>query len=181
MSNTVSNNNQKEEIPPVPVVSEEQEIDLIELAGKIWAQRMLIIKERMLIIKVCSIAVVVALIVAFSLPKEYTTTVQLAPESTENASPESTENASKMRNLGGLAAIAGINLNSILEADAISLDLYPDVIQSTPFMLELFPIEVKDIEGTLQTTVYEYIDEHQRSAWWGHIFRAPFFLFWVEL
>jgi len=146
---------------PVPIVHEpeEQEIDLIELAGKIW-------KQRMLIIKICAAAVVLGLIVAFSLPKEYTTTVQLAPESTENTS--------KMGNLGGLAAIAGINLNSVSGSDAISPDLYPDVVQSTPFMLELFPIEVKDIKGTFQTTVYEYIDEYQHTAWWGYILGAPF-------
>ena len=52
---------------------EEQEIDLIELAQKVWA-------DRKLIFKACGIAVVVALVVAFSIPKEYSTTVTLAPE-----------------------------------------------------------------------------------------------------
>ena len=44
---------------------EEQEIDLIELAQKLW-------KERKFLLKGCGIAVVVGLIVAFSIPKEYT-------------------------------------------------------------------------------------------------------------
>ena len=51
----------------------EQEIDLIELAQKIWA-------ERRLMLKVCGIAAIVAIVVAFSIPKEYATTVTLAPE-----------------------------------------------------------------------------------------------------
>ena len=38
---------------------EEQEIDLLELAGKVWA-------ERRLVLKWCGVAVVVALIVGFS-------------------------------------------------------------------------------------------------------------------
>ena len=72
---------------------EEQEIDLIELAQKLW-------KERKFLLKGCGIAVVVGLIVAFSIPKEYTTTVKLAPE---------TQDAAKKSSLGGLAAMAGIN------------------------------------------------------------------------
>ena len=68
---------------------EEQEIDLIELAQKLW-------KERKFLLKGCGIAVVVGLIVAFSIPKEYTTTVKLAPE---------TQDAAKKSSLGGLAAM----------------------------------------------------------------------------
>ena len=56
-----------------PQQSEEQEIDLIELAQKVWA-------ERKLVFKACGIAVIVALVVAFSIPKEYATSVTLAPE-----------------------------------------------------------------------------------------------------
>ena len=59
---------------------EEQEIDLIELAQKLW-------KERKFLLKGCGIAVVVGLIVAFSIPKEYTTTVKLAPETQDAAMP----------------------------------------------------------------------------------------------
>ncbi len=57
--------------------------------------------------------------------------------------------------------------------DAISPELYPDVVQSTPFLLELFPIEVETKNWTLHTTLYDYMDEHQRKAWWGYIISAP--------
>lgn len=137
---------------------EEQEIDLIELAQKLW-------KERKFLLKGCGIAVVVGLIVAFSIPKEYTTTVKLAPE---------TQDAAKKSSLGGLAAMAGINLNAAAGADAISSGLYPVVVQSTPFLLELFPVEVTDKEKELSTTLYDYMSEHQRKAWWGYIVSAPF-------
>lgn len=145
--------------PEQKALGEEQEIDLIELAQYLW-------KERKLLIKACGIAVVVGLVVAFSIPKEYTTTVKLAPE-TEDASK-------KMSSLGGLAAMAGINLNSSMGSDAISPDLYPDVVQSTPFLLELFPVEVTNKKGTLTTSLYDYMDEYQKSTWWGYIVGAPF-------
>lgn len=142
--------------PPVP---EEQEIDLIELAQALW-------KERKFLLRICGIAVLVGLVVAFSLPKEFTTTVKLAPE-TEDATK-------KMSGLGGLAAMAGINLGASAGADAISPDLYPDVVQSTPFLLELFLVEVKDKKGNFSGSLYEYMDEHQRMAWWGYIVKLPF-------
>lgn len=47
---------------------EEQEIDLIELAQKVWASRKLVFKA-------CGIAALVGLVVAFSIPKEYSTSV----------------------------------------------------------------------------------------------------------
>ena len=79
---------------PASSFQEEQEIDLLELAGKVWAGRRLVLKW-------CGIAVVVALVVAFSIPKEYTATVMLAPE---------VENGSRsMGSLSALAGMAGLN------------------------------------------------------------------------
>ena len=143
-----------------PVSSpEEQEIDLLELAGKVWA-------ERRLVLKWCGIAVVVALIVGFSIPKEYTTTVMLAPE-VEGGS----------RSLGGLSALAGmagINVNAGESSDALYPELYPDIVSSVGFTTELFPVFVEDEEGELKTTLYNYLKEEQRSPWWSAILSFPF-------
>ena len=143
-----------------PVSSpEEQEIDLLELAGKVWA-------ERRLVLKWCGVAVVVALIVGFSIPKEYTTTVMLAPE-VEGGS----------RSLGGLSALAGmagINMNAGESSDALYPELYPDIVSSVGFTTELFPVSVEDEEGELKTTLYNYLKEEQRSPWWSAILSFPF-------
>lgn len=143
-----------------PVSSpEEQEIDLLELAGKVWA-------ERRLVLKWCGVAVVVALVVGFSIPKEYTTTVMLAPE-VEGGS----------RSLGGLsslAGMAGINVNAGESSDALYPELYPDIVSSVGFTTELFPVFVEDEEGELKTTLYNYLKEEQRSPWWSAILSFPF-------
>lgn len=138
--------------------NEEQEIDLIELAKQLWA-------ERKFLLKCCGVAVIAGLVVAFSIPKEYTTTVKLAPEVSDPSK--------KMGGLGGLAAMAGINLNSQMGTDAISPDLYPDVVSSIPFLLELFPVEVKDKEDELNTTLYAYMQDYQKMAWWGYLIGIP--------
>lgn len=138
---------------------EEQEIDLLELARKVWA-------DRKLVLKWCGIAAVVGLVVAFSIPKEYTTNVTIAPESTSGS-----------RSMGGLSALAGmagINLNAGSSADALSPDLYPDIVSSVAFTTELFDVPVRDADGELQTTVYDYLQEHQCSPWWSTVISLPF-------
>lgn len=142
-----------------------QEIDLIELFQKLW-------KKRYFLLKCGGIAAVVGFIIAFSIPKEYETKAKLAPESSDLSKG--------MGNLGGLAAIAGINLKQGTGADAISPDLYPDVVKSTPFLLELFPIKVTTKDKKLTISLYDYILDHQRQAWWGYVTGAPFKLLgWI--
>lgn len=136
---------------------QEEEIDLLELALKVWA-------ERRWILKCCGYAVIVGLVIAFSIPKEYTTSVMIAPEASDN----------KGGNLSSLASLAGISLNTSSGADAIYPDLYPDIVSSTPFVTGLFDVPVQDIDGEINTTLYDYMNEHQRSAWWSYIISAPF-------
>lgn len=137
---------------------QEEEIDLLELAFKVWA-------ERRWILKCCGYAVIVGLVIAFSIPKEYTATATIAPELSDSKSGGG---------LSSLAAMAGFNINTSSGADAIYPDLYPDIVSSTPFITGLFNIPVKDLEGKIDTTLYCYLDEHQRSPWWSAITSAPF-------
>lgn len=136
----------------------EKDIDIIAIARYLWSKRKLLLKSS-------AIAVLVALIVAFSIPKEYTTTVKLMPE-TNNP-------VNKMGNLGGLAAIAGVDLGNSTSQDAISPELYPDVVHSTPFLLELFPGQVTNKKKTISVSLFNYLSEYQRDAWWSYIIKAP--------
>lgn len=138
---------------------EEQEIDLMELAMKLWA-------ERKMILKWCGWAALVGLIVAFSIPKEYESTVTLAPELNKGRSISG--------GMAALAGMAGINLGGSSSADALSPELYPDIVKSVPFSVEMFDVKVTDKEGELNTTLYEYLKEDQKQAWWGYITAAPF-------
>ncbi len=144
----------------IPENPAEEEIDLLELARKIWA-------ERRLVLRWCGIAVVAALVVGFSIPKEYTTTVMLAPETTDTRSGSG--------NLGALASMAGINLGGVGSgADAVYPDLYPDVVASVPFSVGLFKVQVTNRKGDLQTDLYTYMREEMRAPWWSAIIRLPF-------
>lgn len=154
----MQNMSEENNVNTTPQKTEEQEIDLIELAQKVWAERKLVFKS-------CGIAVLIGLVVAFSIPKEYSTSVTLAPE---------TGGKSGGGSMGALAAMAGINIGGSSGEDALSPELYPDIVRSTPFLLELFDVKVIDKKGKLNTTLYNYLDEHQRAPWWSAIISAPF-------
>lgn len=134
-----------------------QEIDLLELAQKLWV-------ERRLIFKWCAIGAVAALIIAFSIPKEYTTTIKLAPEVNDAKGGAGS--------LGSLASLAGINTSGG-GSDAVYPDLYPDIMASVPFATGLFDVPVTDSTGELHTTVRDYIDNETSSPWWSFILSLP--------
>ena len=137
--------------------TEEQEIDLLELAQKLW-------RRRKSFYKTCGIAVVVALVVAFSIPKEYAVTVTLSPESGESSGS----------NLGGIASMMGVNLGSGDGADALNITLFPDILSSNPFALELYgmPVTVEDGEETTSMPLNEYM-ESQSKPWWSWLMSLP--------
>ena len=137
---------------------ENQEIDLMELAQRVWA-------ERKLIFKWCGIAALIGLIIGFSIPREYSSSVRLAPEAA---------NSNMGGNMNALAAMAGINMGVSRGGDALSPNLYPDIVSSTPFLIELFSVQVEDIDGEIKTSVFDYISEHQKSPWWNIVMSAPF-------
>ncbi|QIK54150.1 chain-length determining protein [Dysgonomonas sp. HDW5B] len=138
-------------------ISSEEELDLIDLGKKLWL-------KRKFILKVSLVGLVVGVVVAFSIPKEYTTTVILAPEA--NA-------GSTTGNAGALAAMAGINLSGNAPDGDIAPELYPYIIESTPFIMGLFNVRVQDLDNEVDTTLYFYIKDEQRSAWWSKIMKLP--------
>lgn len=140
-------------------IDKKQQIDLVSILRTIWVRRKFVLK-------VFGISVIIGLVVAFSQPKEYTTQVLMAPEvSTKGASG----------NLGMLASMAGINISGSSTGEALSPELYPNIVKSTPFLLDLLPIKVEvEKQANQQMTLYNYMEDHQNKAWWGHILTFPF-------
>ena len=135
-----------------------QEIEIIQLIRLIWHNRKVIIKWSL-------IGACIGLIIGFSIPKEYTTTVKLSPE-TQGAK-------SSLGSFSSLASMAGINLNSMNTMDAVYPELYPDVVSSIPFLTNLFSVPVSDQEGELQTVLYDYIFDYTRTSWWNEVLSWP--------
>lgn len=138
---------------------EEKEIDLLELAMKLWQQ-----KKKIGIW--CLIGAVVGLVVAFSIPREYTTEVKLAPEINGNQKAGGS--------LGAMAAMVGLGGAGNTGNDAVNPTLYPDVVQSVPFLVGLFDVPVKEKKGDKTIPLREYMEEDQKAAWWSVVMGLPF-------
>ena len=136
------------------------EIDIMELVRKL-------LKSWKLIAIYCGVAAVIGLVVGFSIPKEYTVNAKLAPE---------VASKSGGGQLSSLAAMAGINLGSMSTTDAVSPDLYPEIVSSTPFMVDLFslPVEFEYKDAVVNTDLYDYMQNYTKSPWWGAVISAPF-------
>lgn len=135
---------------------DEMQIDWLGMLKKVW-------DGRMFILKCCILGIIVGLIAAFSIPKEYSTSVNLASES----------GASGAGGLSSLAAMAGINISSSRSSEALTPDLYPNIVNSTPFTLELFNTQVTSLDGKLNTNLYDYLHDNVKVAWWTYIIATP--------
>ncbi|MBN1181139.1 MAG: chain-length determining protein [Bacteroidales bacterium] len=132
------------------------EIDIRKLIHELWI-------NRRLLIRIIALALAIGLIVALSIPGEYTCIVKMAPEN----------NKSSMSNVMSLAAIAGINLGTE-NTDGINLSIYPDIVYSIPFISELIKMQVLDTKADEISNLYQYLDKKIKEPWWKTIIKLPF-------
>ena len=138
--------------------SEENEINLLALACRLWERKIFILKAIL-------VGIVVGLVIAFSIPKEYTTTVVLISDS---------QSSGVAGSMSSLASLAGINIGGASGGDLLaSPDLYPDIFKSTSFLKGLFDIPLIDPEHNVDTTFYSYLLNDQKQPWWSYILAAP--------
>lgn len=122
-----------------------------------------IIAIRKTLYKAAGVGVVLGIIIALSIPKQYTVTVSLSPEM--NGDKASGGPASLASSFLGGGATSSSN-------DALNLTLAPNIVSSTPFVLDLFDTRVQTLDGEQDTTLVAYLDE-QKSPWFSYIIKAP--------
>ena len=107
----------------------EDEIDLIQLAKTLWDGRRTVIRTTI-------IFMVIGFLVAIFSAKEYTASTTMMPQSADGKKLGGS--------LGGLAAMAGINLGG-MGGSEIAPTLYPKIVYSIPFQKELMqtPLTIK--------------------------------------
>ena len=134
---------------------EELEIDLMDLLRKV-------IGIRKKIYKAAGIGLVIGVIVAISIPKQYTVEVTLSPEMGNNKG-------------GGLSGLAASFLGSGVTmgdgTDALNASLSADIVSSTPFLLELSAMDIPVTKNEVMT-LNTYLDE-ETSPWWSYVIGFP--------
>ena len=137
-----------ENTKPTPPVADD-EIDLIALAKMFWAGRGIMFKS----ILICGI---LGFLIAIFSAKEFVATTIMVPSGNDGASK-----VGGLAGLGGLAAMAGINLNTSSSGSDLSPTIYPQIIASVPFQLELMntPLTFSGINEPV--TLFDYYTKIQ--------------------
>lgn len=107
------------------------------------------------------VAFVLSALLIVCIPRYYRCYVTMAPEVSVMGGGT----------LSDMAASFGINIgsSSTSGSDAILPDLYPDVVASTAFLVKLADVKVATYDGTVRTTYYNYLKDHQKQPWWGSV------------
>jgi uncharacterized protein involved in exopolysaccharide biosynthesis len=136
-----------------PVIKEQ---DLLELLSTLVANKRFIIRFTLIFFAF-------GILLTFTSVKKYTVEVMVAPESSETNTLAG--------NLGSLASMVGIDLGSS-SGDAIYPLLYPEIVNSLPFLSSMMNVRVTTEEG-IDTTYSYYQAELQKKFWFGEILKAP--------
>lgn len=113
--------------------------------------------------KAAAVGVVLGILIALGTPKQYTVSITLSPEMGSSKSGS------------GLASMAASFLGGSIGSDspdALNATLTPDIVTSTPFLMELFDARVVSQDKQIDTTFTAYLDE-QKSSWMGYVLKAP--------
>ena len=144
---------------------EDNEKEILDSDGKLDLTRIFkILKKYWWMIALnCLIIGVIAALLIVEEPRTYTASVKLAPEA--SAAPAG-------GSLASLASSFGVDIGTISSSDAIRPELYPDLVSSTDFLIDLFKLPVKTLDGNIYTDYYTYLKKYQRSSWWKKELKA---------
>jgi len=124
----------------------ELDIDLIGITKTLWSDRLVIFKS----IIICA---VLGILVAILTPDEYTAKSILVPQlKTDSQS-----------GLSGLAALAGINVGISQSSSEVSPLIYPLIIKSIPFQLDLLSTPLQFKNSPTPITYLEYITSERNN------------------
>ncbi len=122
-----------------------------QVIKKLWA-------HKRLFIKVWIITFVLSVIYIFPKPRIYSANTLLAPEMS---------NGEQTGSLSALASSFGFNLGAGATVDAIYPELYPELMSSKNFIVSLFDIQVKTLDGEVDTDLYTYLTKYQKKAFYS--------------
>ena len=135
---------------------QEEEIDILALVMRLW-------EKKWFIVKVTCIFAVLGVFVAIFSPKEYTASCVVVPETKGGAFSGGS--------LGGLAAMAGINLGAASGGEMLSPLMYDKLIKNIDLRKELMqtPINWEEYEEPVTILDYYTNPEYKRSSVLGSI------------
>ncbi len=125
-----------------------------------------LLKNKKSLIIYALIGFVIGIVVAKSIPKEFTSTTIFTIKS----------NDTQLGKMSGIASFMGVNLANTSNVEVFTPNIYQDVMSSTSFIRDIWQIEVEDSVRNIKTNFFDYLDQHTKEPWWNHIAKSPFYL-----
>jgi LPS O-antigen subunit length determinant protein (WzzB/FepE family) len=129
-----------------PISDEEDSIDLIAIAKTLWNGRITILIALL-------VGAIFGVVVALSTPNVYTATSIMVPQTGGKSSS----------GLSSLASLAGVDLG-MAESAELSPIIYPKIVNSIPFKLELMQTKVNFSKYDHPITLYDYFTAKQKPT-----------------
>lgn len=129
-----------------------KEIDVIGIIKKVWSAK------TSLYISIC-VSAIIGIVVALNTPKDYTSTVVLAPELSSGGLGMSSS-------LSDMASTFGIDLGSKSSIDAIYPEIYPEIFASSDFVKQMFNIRVQQMNSNQVKTLKEHLLKDNKIPFW---------------
>lgn len=127
----------------------EEVLDLGAVVKKIW-------QGRKLFYIVLPIVVVLSCLHILTVPRYYTTSIELAPE---------LDQPSMGGSLSSIASSFGFDLSDLQSSDAITPLLYPDLMDDNMFVVDMFGIKIKTSKESINTDYYTYLKKFSKHDW----------------
>ena len=124
------------------------EIDILEILKKLWGERKIIFWS-------IGVSAILGLIVGFTSPKQYKVVTTMLPQS---------EDGGGMGNFSSLAAIAGFDINLSDNGSEISPVIFPQIVESEPFLLELMHTKYNFKKLNRPVSLFDYMTKYEKPG-----------------
>ncbi len=137
-----------QEIPQEQYQAEEEEINLLPIIRTM-------LKSWKTIAIAVGIGLVLGLLAALTMKRQYTVTAVMVPQLSSSSS--------RAASLGSLAALAGFSLNATPTAELSPL-IYPQIVSSVPFRKELLytPLHFSKVDTLIN--IFDYYQEYEKPS-----------------
>lgn len=98
----------------------------------------------------------IGVFVAINTPNEYVSQVQILPEL------ESKDAAGGLSKFKSLAGLAGVDLSSLSSSEAVRPDLYPNILQSTPFLMDVMNLKIYTYKYKQTLAISRFLAENNK-------------------
>ncbi len=122
-------------------VKKDESLDLMKYIKQLWPLRKKLLTIGFVIF-------ILSVVIVSFIPKQYTVGVTLAPEAGQNGE-------GMLSSVASMLGVGGFNVGE--DADALTAQLYPNIVASTPFLVEMLDVRVRTANGKLDTTLEAYL------------------------